>query len=159
VGILAKSWEAVQANTGALSESDLLNLVEQVYEGNDLSQNNAFLQIKSQTQQEQVRLAGVLDSPRPEEDNNSLVTRLIEYEQLSVIPSRYESTVVECEPKDRRRYEFKMPVWYAKDRGEFKPEINARICQMIYDDYLGGQCLPSEPRDGTQVDEPGFYIM
>lgn len=158
VGILEKSWEAIQDNPGALSESDLLNLVEQVYDGNDLSQSDAFLQIKTQTEQEQVRLAGVLDSPRPEEDNNSLVTRLIEYEQISVIPSRYETNVMECEPKDRRRYELKMPVWYAKDQGEFKPEINGRICQMIYDDFLGGKFLPSQLRDGTRIDEPGFYI-
>ena len=55
VGILEKSWEAVQANPAVLSESDLLNLVEQVYDGNDLSQNDAFLQIKTQTEQERTK--------------------------------------------------------------------------------------------------------
>lgn len=40
-----------------------------------------------------------------------------------------------------------MPVWYAKQHGQFVPEINARICKMIYNDVLAGKFLSVDDKE------------
>ena len=62
----------------------------------------------------QDRLAGVLDAPRPWEDDALLKTRPDDYPQRSVIPHVFADRVKALPTHDRRRYELKMPIWYTR---------------------------------------------
>src|SRR6185437_15549372 len=99
-GVLDASWELCRANQGAMTERQLVALVEEAYAGQTLSEDSAFRDVQARTLALQRRLAGVLDSPRPWE-SEELVTRSNDYPQVSVIPSQFAERVRGIEPKGR----------------------------------------------------------
>ena len=148
-GILEVSWELCRQNQGCLSESDLIRLVEEAYAGRELSKIEEFRRIQVATTDLQLRLAGVLDAPNPEE-NDVLRTRLSEYQQLSVIPDRFHVEVLKLAPRSRRWFELKVPAWYARayKTRENNPE-DLPICRMKYGARYGARLLTPEGRAET----------
>jgi CRISPR-associated endonuclease/helicase Cas3 len=148
-GILEISWELCHQNQGCLSESDLIRLVEEAYSGRELSKIEEFRRIQIATTALQLRLAGVLDAPNPEE-NEVLRTRLSEYQQLSVIPDRFHVEVLKLAPRGRRWFELKVPAWYARDykTRENNPE-DLPICRMKYGARYGARLITPEGRAVT----------
>ena len=74
---------------------------------------------------------------------NSVSTRLEKYIQVSVIPLNFRDEVLEIEnPRKRRLYELKMPVWYVKENEISDGDIV--FCEMEYDDHLGGRFAEQE---------------
>jgi len=148
-GILEISWELCHQNQGSLSESDLIRLVEEAYSGRELSKIEEFRRIQIATTDLQLRLAGVLDAPNPEE-NEVLRTRLSEYQQLSVIPDRFHVEVLKHAPRSRRWFELKVPAWYARSykARENNPD-DLPICRMKYGARYGARLLTPEGRAET----------
>jgi CRISPR-associated endonuclease/helicase Cas3 len=152
--VLDASWELCCANQGALTERQLVALVEEAYSGQTLAGDSAFRNVQAKALALQQRLAGVLDSPRPWESEN-LTSRLETYPQVSVIPSQFAEEVRKIEPKDRRLFELKVPTWYAKknklrdDESEGLP-----LCRMEYDSTYGARLLADADHE-----EPGFQII
>lgn len=166
-GILDRTWKLLSKVRGLLTENQLLQLVEQVYVGYDLPNDESYKRVRNKIATQHTRLFGVLDNPRPYEEDAHLTTRLIEYPQLSVVPERFEPEFKrgDLKPSERRRYELKMPLWYVKtidgngDRlGYFDEETSVYFCRMGYDDFLGGIFLSAERRN-VLVKEPGNEII
>ena len=88
-GMLDRAWSLLQTKQGLLTERDLIALVDEAYHGLTLDRDNAFLSIQRTVVDHQSRLAGVLDSPRPWEDDALLKTRPDDYPQMSVIPDKF----------------------------------------------------------------------
>jgi CRISPR-associated endonuclease/helicase Cas3 len=153
-GVLDQSWGLCCANQGALTERRLANLVEQAYSGLTLASDSAFRDVRAHTLGLQQRLAGVLDSPRPWESEN-LKSRLETYPQVSVIPSQFAQQVKAIEPKNRRLYELKVPVWYARKNVIRDGDLEGLpICRMEYDSTYGARLVP----DAEHV-EPSIEIF
>ena len=66
-GILESSWKLYREVQGALTENDLIELVENAYAGRILSEHDELLSVQAATINEQRLLSGVLDNPRPDE--------------------------------------------------------------------------------------------
>jgi CRISPR-associated endonuclease/helicase Cas3 len=152
-GVLEASWDLCREHPGALTERDLLGLVEGAYDGRVLSDVAAYRNIQARVKNQQARLAGVLDNPRPDEED--LKTRLESYPQVSVIPEPFFETVArQSDPRRRRLYELKVPVWYArthKHKGDNPDDLP--VCLMNYDAEYGGQLLagPDHPEPGHEI--------
>ena len=152
-GVLEASWDLCREHPGALTECELMEFVERAYAGHVLSDAAAYRDIQARVKDQQRRLAGVLDNPRPDEED--LKTRLESYPQVSVIPEVFlERVMRHPDPLERRLYELKVPVWYArthKYKGD-NPE-DLPICLMNYDAEYGGQLLavPNHPEPGHEI--------
>ena len=68
-GILHSTWALLSQSQGLLTERRLVELVEEVYQGLALENDDAFQRIQNTIKDHQNRLAGVLDAPRPWEDD------------------------------------------------------------------------------------------
>ena len=152
-GVLKNSWQICRENPGRLTEGDLIRLTEQAYSGFVLAKQREFLDIQALALNQQQRLSGVLDNPRP--DEQSLKTRLEPYPQISVIPEPFFNEVMRVQdPKKRRLYELKMPVWYVRSH-KFKGDNpdDLPICPMKYDSDYGGRFLavPDHPEPGHEI--------
>ncbi len=142
--ILDASWQLCRDHQGALTERQLVELVELAYSGLSLSENPDFGNAQAVTRNLQGRLAGVLDCPRPWE-SESLKSRIETYPQMSVIPDQFADDVEGLRPKERRRYELKVPVWYAKKNLVRDGDSEGLpFCRMGYDKALGARLLPDE---------------
>ena len=152
-GVLEASWDLCRGHPGALTECELMEFVERAYAGHVLSDAAAYRDIQARVKDQQRRLAGVLDNPRPDEED--LKTRLESYPQVSVIPEVFlERVMRHPDPLERRLYELKVPVWYArthKYKGD-NPE-DLPICLMNYDAEYGGQlhAVPNHPEPGHEI--------
>jgi CRISPR-associated endonuclease/helicase Cas3 len=151
-GILSASWNLCQLNQRLLKESDLTRLVEDAYMGRALSEEAEFRGIQAETRGVQRRLAGVLDNPRPEEDD--LKTRLEKYHQVSVIPAPLAGEARRCPPWDRRLFELKMPIWYVRQHKSEQYSEELPLCKMQYDAHLGGRFLPTK-----EAADPGCVVF
>jgi hypothetical protein len=151
--ILTTSWKLYQENRGALTEQDLINLVETAYAGRVLVQHPEFLQIRADTRDEQRRQAYVLDNPRPGEES-ALTTRLEKYHQVSVIPEALAEKARGCAPWARRLLELKMPIWYVRQHKSDQYSEELPLCKMRYDADLGGQFLPTQ-----EAADPGCVVF
>jgi CRISPR-associated endonuclease/helicase Cas3 len=151
-GILEASWRLCQENQGELTEATLVRLVEMAYAGRALSKERAFVEIQAETVAAQRRLSGVLDNPRPGEEDQ-LTTRLEQYHQVSVIPEQFAKAVENCESWDRRHYELKMPVWYLRKNKSELYTADVPLCRMGYDSNLGAELLSTseEPDPASLV--------
>ncbi|MEZ6115699.1 MAG: CRISPR-associated helicase Cas3' [Pirellulaceae bacterium] len=168
-GVLQRTWDLLTETNGLLTENRLLELVEAAYQGYDLREDDSFKRVQSKVLTQQSRLSGVLDNPRPYEEDSDLTTRLIDYPQISVIPDidNFVQAVHSeaCTPKDRRRHELKMPLWYVKTvddmgnpYGRFDDELFVHFCQMEYDPVFGGTFLPARI-SGSAVSDPSNFIF
>ncbi len=132
--LLERSWQAFNNRQGLVTERDLIEMVEDVYGGLDPREHPAFQAARSTVRDVQARLGGVLDRALGEE---RLLTRLEPYYQVSVIPFQFRDEVLAVRPRERRRYEVKMPWWYVK---RCREEIEGiTFCHMEYDTRLGAR--------------------
>jgi CRISPR-associated endonuclease/helicase Cas3 len=141
----------ISRNQGRLTERRLIELVEEAYQGLALQNNIDFLRVRSTVEDHQRRLAGVLDAPRPWEDDVTLKTRPDDYPQTSVIPEKFAERVATLAPANRRLYELKMPVWYTRSKLDTSSGIP--ICRMKYDSKYGGEfeSIPGHPEPSCEV--------
>jgi CRISPR-associated endonuclease/helicase Cas3 len=151
-GVLDATWALCEALHMPPTERDLIALVEQVYQGHDPAGSAEFRQIQESTRQNQRRLAGILDSPRPREDDDRLMTRTDDYPQVSVIPQCFEAEAKACLPAQRKRFELKVPIWYARQKKVATDDLP--ICPMGYDPGFGAVLLPDDKHP-----EPGYEIF
>ncbi len=155
IGLLESTWDTLTQNSPKdFTEQDLLDLVEKVYAGKDLSKHRDYLGIQSETLELQKRLTGVLDSPRPYEDDSLLKTRLDSYAQATVIPSKYADDCKSGRFKERRKYELKVPVWYASKNKHEEATPDLPICDMEYDEQYGARLLPVD-----HISDPGNLVF
>lgn len=132
--LLERSWQTFTGRQGLVTERDLIKMVEDVYAGLDPREHPAFLAARDTVRDVQTRLAGVLDRTLGEE---RLLTRLESYYQVSVIPFQFRNEVLAVRPRERRRYEVKMPWWYVK---RCREEIEGiTFCRMEYDKRSGAR--------------------
>lgn len=150
-GVLETTWQLFKEKQEP-TERDLITMVEDVYEGHAPKNDKGFQQIRQITRDAQSRQYGVLDCPRPYEDDALMKTRKDDYPQVSVIPELFADVVRESNPSDRKRYELKVPVWYARKHGVKTDDLP--ICPMRYDDEFGAEMLPSD-----QYPDPGNMIF
>jgi CRISPR-associated endonuclease/helicase Cas3 len=150
-GILDCTWALLSRNQGLLTERRLIELVEEVYQGLALDGNDAFRRVQNTIRDHQDRLAGVLDAPRPWEDDVLLKTRPDDYPQLSVIPHVFADRVKALAPRDRRLYELKMPIWYTRHNLEDSDGIP--FCRMKYGVRYGARfsSVPGHPEPSCEV--------
>lgn len=132
--LLERSWQTFGDWQGLVTERNLIEMVEKVYAGFDPRDHPAFQAATVTVREVQTRLAGVLDRTLGEE---RLLTRLESYYQVSVIPFQFRDEVLAVHPRERRRYEVKMPWWYVK---RCREEIDGiTFCRMEYDKRLGAR--------------------
>jgi CRISPR-associated endonuclease/helicase Cas3 len=136
-GVLDTTWAVLSRNQGALTERRLTELVEEVYQGTALETDDGFRRIQLMVRDHQARLSGVLDAPRPWEDEVLLKTRPDDYPQRSVIPEVFADSVLRLPPRARRHYELKMPVWYTRHNVQDSEGIP--ICAMKYGAKYGAR--------------------
>jgi len=132
--LLERSWQTFSDRQGLVTERDLIEMVEKVYAGFDPRDHPVFQAAQVTVREVQARLAGVLDRTLGEE---GLLTRLESYYQISVIPFQIRNEVLAVHPRERRRYEVKMPWWYVKRCREEVDGIT--FCRMEYDKRLGAR--------------------
>ncbi|MBV6506954.1 MAG: hypothetical protein ILNGONEN_02542 [Syntrophorhabdaceae bacterium] len=140
LSLLERTFAAFTKRNGNLTEQDLIDLVEDVYAGQNLLEKPRFIRARSLVHQAQEMFYGVLD-PADGEDELFEV-RLSDYLQVPVIPLKFLEKVQKIEPRRRRLYEVKMPWWYVKSNRHQVGEIT--YCIMDYDAKLGGRFTPEE---------------
>ena len=139
-GILESTWNLLSLNQGLLTERRLIELLRRSTGDSHWRTDDAFRRILSTIEDHQSRLAGVLDAPRPWEDDALLKTRPDDYPQRSVIPEIFTDLVMRLPPRDRRRYELKMPIWYTRHNVQELEGIP--FCTMKYGARYGGHFSP-----------------
>lgn len=145
-GVLEATWELVKESREP-TERELIELVERVYEGYAPNDDS----IRRITRDVQARQHGVLDCPRPYEENALMKTRKEDYPQVSVIPEPFAEKARAARPRDRKRYELKVPVWYARNHGV--PADDLPVCPMGYDEEFGAELLATDanPDPGSML--------
>ena len=159
VDILATTWREILASQSELTEQELIDLIERVYQGFEMAAHKEFVAIQTATIECQRRMAGVFDNPRPFEDdeNGELKTRLEKYKQVSVIPSTHASEALatfEKNPRLLRNFEVKLPYWYFSQFRDVSPDWNALpipVCKVEYDEKAGVIFLDNEPESETPI--------
>jgi CRISPR-associated endonuclease/helicase Cas3 len=134
-GILDRSFSAFEAAQGRLTEADLTRLVEEVYAGEIIAQNEDYREAIEQYALTQDRLLGIYDNLNRDDANE--VTRKQNYLQVPVIPACFRDRVLALRPRERRRYELQMPYWYVRGHRETVDEIV--FCEMDYDAEIGAR--------------------
>jgi CRISPR-associated endonuclease/helicase Cas3 len=143
VAILEASWRACAATTEPPTERDLIRMVEEVYSGHAPAESNLFKEIRSIVIDGQERLNGVLDSPRPYEDDARKKTRREDYPQVGVIPHGFAEEARKALPRDRRRFELKVPVWYARSH-KVEGFDDLPVCRMGYGAEFGAELIATK---------------
>ena len=115
------------------------------------AESDDFHHIQAVARGLQGRLGGVLDAPRPQDEDALLKTRKDDYPQVSVVPKPFENDARSCHPRDRKRYELKVPVWYAR-KHQVKTD-DLPICPMFYGHEFGAELLatPEHPEPGHEI--------
>ncbi|MCK9314405.1 MAG: CRISPR-associated helicase Cas3', partial [Methanocorpusculum sp.] len=136
-GLLERTMSVVSGEKADLTEADLISIVERVYEGCSVSDNQDFRQASDLYRKTQEKLMDVLDNPYSEEEEE--VTRKVTYLQVPVIPLCFKERVLALAPRERRRFEVKMPQWYVR---KHKSEVDGILfCDMEYDEMYGAGYL------------------
>lgn len=134
-GILDRSFSAFEVAQGRLTEEDLTRLVEEIYAGVRIDQNEDYREAIEQYARTQERLSGIYDNLNRDDANE--VTRKQNYLQVPVIPACFRQRVLALRPLERRRYELKMPNWYVRSHRETVDGIV--FCEMDYDAEIGAR--------------------
>ena len=134
--ILIKTLSVFSSSHPDLTEFDLISIVEEVYSGTKIEENKDYNEAIKQYSETQDRLMGIFDNPQSEMEDSE-VTRKIAYLQIPVIPLIFKEEVLKLPPKERRKYEVKMPVWYLKTHKEINNGI--LFCEMKYDSKYGAR--------------------
>lgn len=132
-GLLERSFQEFENSSEEITESRLIEIVENVYSGIEIESTDNFKRASEQYSNTQDRLKGIFDNPN--RDNLNEITRKTEYRQLPVIPSTFKAEVLSLLPSKRRLYEVKMPYWYVMKHKE-QDDI---FCNMEYDSKIGAR--------------------
>jgi len=132
-GLLELSFQAFENSPEEITESKLIEIVENVYSDIDIESTDNFKRASEQYSNTQERLKGIFDNPN--RDNLNEITRKTEYRQLPVIPSTFKDEVLSLSPSKRRLYEVKMPYWYVMKH----KEQDGIFCNMEYDSKIGAK--------------------
>ena len=132
-GLLERSFQAFENSSEEITESNLIEIVENVYSDIEIESMDNFKLSSEQYSNTQERLKGIFDNPN--RDNLNEITRKTEYRQLPVIPSTFKDEVLPLPPSKRRLYEVKMPYWYVMKHKE-QDDI---FCNMEYDPKIGAR--------------------
>jgi len=134
-GLLEQSFQAFENSPEEITESNLIEIVENIYSDIDIISEDNFKRASEQYSKTQERLKGIFDNPN--RDNLNEITRKTEYRQLPVIPSSFKDEVLSLPPSKRRLYEVKMPYWYVMKH----KEQDGIFCDMEYDSNIGAQFI------------------
>jgi len=145
-GLLEKSFVAFRDAPARPSEEDLIFLVESVYAGRNIAEDDRFREAVCQYADSQRQRMGILDNPH--RDPHFEVTRKVDHPQVSVIPHVFRDTVRECSPRDRRWFEVKMPAWYVRKHRMVEDDVV--YCEMQYDSLIGARFMDT-PETGYLV--------
>jgi len=132
-GLLEQSFNEFENSPEEITESKLIEIVENVYSNIEIKSTDNFKRASEQYSNTQERLKGIFDNTN--RDNLNEITRKTDYRQISVIPSKFKYEVSHLRPSERRRYELKMPYWYVMKHKE-QDDI---FCNMEYDSKIGAR--------------------
>jgi CRISPR-associated endonuclease/helicase Cas3 len=149
-GVLDRCWELLAIRQGRLTERELTELVDEVYRDHDPSTTLSFRHVQNAVREQRRRLGGVLDSPRPAEEDGILATRNSENHQVSVIPEQFAADARREPPGRRRLYEVPVPAWYARVHRIHDPD-GLPVCAMEYDANLGVRFLQATGHRGPDA--------
>ncbi|RLB21523.1 MAG: hypothetical protein DRG76_08815 [Deltaproteobacteria bacterium] len=131
--LLNRSYEAFRSASGQISEQDLIDIVEKVYEGYKIDDSQLYGRAIRQHSLSQKNRMAIFDNRL--EDDKLEVTRYQQYETISIIPWTFRNDILKIKPYERRWYEVKIPLWYAR---KHKIEDNGILfCDLKYDAKLG----------------------
>lgn len=133
--LLNRSFKAFHKAPAKMSEQDLINIVEEVYQGHQVEDAEIYQEATGQYQKSQKKRMAIFDS-RLKEDKQE-VTRQARYETISVIPACFKNEVLGRKPAERRWYEVKLPLWYVLKNKE--EERGILFCNVEYDSQLGAR--------------------
>ena len=134
-GLLELSFHEFESSPEEITESKLIEIVENVYSDIEIKSTDNFKRASEQYSKTQERLKGIFDNPN--RDNLNEITRKTEYRQLPVIPSTFKKEVLSLSPSKRRLYEVKMPYWYVMKH----KELDGIFCEMEYDSNIGARFI------------------
>ncbi|HHU63702.1 MAG TPA: CRISPR-associated helicase Cas3' [Clostridiales bacterium] len=131
--LLKRTMDILQEMSEDMKEKDLLVFIEKVYEGFPMEKTDAFQQAIKQYKESQKIRKQILDNMLDEEQVER--TRLSKYETISVIPFSFYNQVKNEAPKNRIKYEVKVPYWYFFKHKKIRDGL--LFCDLIYDKKLG----------------------
>lgn len=134
-GLLERSFNAFEKSPEKITESNLIEIVENVYSDIEIESTDNFKDASEQYSKTQERLKGIFDNPNKTDVNE--VTRKTDYRQVPVIPSKFKDEISDLRPSKRRLYEIKMPYWYVMKH----KEQDGIFCDMDYDSNIGAQFI------------------
>ena len=134
-GLLERSFNAFEKSPEKITESNLIEIVENVYSDIEIESTDNFKDASEQYSKTQERLKGIFDNPNKADVNE--VTRKTDYRQVPVIPSKFKDEISDLHPSKRRLYEIKMPYWYVMKH----KEQDGIFCDMDYDSNIGAQFI------------------
>jgi len=134
-GLLELSFHEFENSPEEITESKLIEIVENVYSDIEIKSTDNFKRASEQYSKTQERLKGIFDNPN--RDNLNEITRKTEYRQLPVIPSAFKKEILSLSPSERRLYEVKMPYWYVMRH----KEQDGIFCEMEYDSNIGARFI------------------
>jgi CRISPR-associated endonuclease/helicase Cas3 len=138
--LLLRSFHTFKEAPHAISEKDLIEIVEKVYGERRIEHAESFQDAILQYNLSQQNRNMIFDS-RIREDKQE-VTRQVKYETASVIPSCFRDEVLNLIPWERRWYEVKLPLWYVR---KHKAEIeDITFCDIEYDSHTGASLIKDE---------------
>lgn len=140
--LLQRTFGIFSQRTGDLTDADLIQIVEDVYSGTVISEDQDFVEARGKYAATQQRLLGILDNQYSELDKGETVTRKITYLQVPVIPLQFKEDALHSLPSERRWYEVNMPQWYVR---KYKLDDGGILfCEMNYDKEYGASYSEGE---------------
>jgi len=139
--LLDRSFKAFYKAPKEMSEQDLINLTEMVYQGYPIENLESYQEAISQYAKSQKKRMAIFDSRIAEEKQE--VTRQVRYETASVIPTCFKDEVLKLKPAERRWYEVKLPLWYVLKNKE--EEKGILFCDVEYDSQFGARLKQNNP--------------
>lgn len=140
--LVQRTFRIFSQRTGNLTEADLIQIVEDVYSGTVISEDQDFVEARGKYAATQQNLLGILDNQYSELDKGETATRKITYLQVPVIPLQFKEEALHSLPSERRWYEVNMPQWYVKKHK--LDDAGILFCEMDYNKEYGASSSENE---------------
>jgi CRISPR-associated endonuclease/helicase Cas3 len=136
-GVLEKTFDILAKHQGQkLTESQLLQMVNEVYENIDVTQNVDYqnaLTIYNRIQKEE----GYLNDIILKDENNDIYTRL-GIDSISIIPSLYYEVIRNFSPSEKKKYEVSIRTWqYSQRKTKLSDKDGFVYADIAYDEDIG----------------------
>lgn len=118
--------------SGAVTEQDLLDIIERVYSNIPFENREGFSEGLEQYKKSQKRKLIIFDDTA---DDKEETTRRKRYETVSVLPYCFYDEILKSSITERKLYEVRIPYWYFYNHKRYDNGIV--FCDLKYDDYLG----------------------